>query len=1330
MAEKSFYDPQAQDLKQFQSYLPKELTPDAESNQSVGNFTALMAGLASGVLKVPQGIASLGAELIDLGFDTNAAASVEQVFHKLNVFEPIAEERLIGRLAEGLIQIGVPSTIGAKVATKLATKAIQARKAGTYLDLTATNLTKGIAKAEELNKLSNTQRFAAIAVGGAAGDTMVADIEKLGTIGTAFGVGPTQLDTYDTETSSEDAAKKLMNRFKFGSESLLVTPFVYGAGYGIKRLATMGEQLAYSDSKLDRLFFKIGSVFTPEGSRPRSQYLSKELEEGARKSDANLAMEQVARIDKEINSIFPETNKFFNAASNPEKNQFLQTLDTALYSGKIGEEIDKSIADNIIDTMTKRGAKPEGINTVLEGMGRIRSHWSDLIKIASKGKGEIPEGLFSDLRSEMGDRLKNIIGNTYEIFENKYATMFTKFEPTRDRVEKVKNIFKRYASRHGEELTDLEAQSMVDNILEQAERMNPKAETLPSFRFGNLSTGAINKDFVEKTFVRTLEKNLAGGAKELEVIGKGSKAFRELFGEINDVRHSIFEGTSRLSVVARKNEMYARIVEDDLVAKAAATAETPIGKKGFFHDSELEAKRALGTNSKIVKMDDYIANDFKGGAMVNALQGKWTTKEVAEGFKNTSFIQDFMRGEKGGVLGETASWLYRNLVLLPKAISQYDKTILSIPTQIKNFLSNGAFALANGTIFESPEIIAQAAKKAGMSAQLGIRQPLSMEQYREYLRLGITESSAIYGDLKNSLKDTRLSADGNIGTDSMLKPLLNSLGKAGEKIKQIGEGAQKLYIASDDVFKIYNFEVEVARRGRAYANAGIKKTEEELKLECAEIVKNTVPNYGRVGEFIKLSRYSPIGNFMSFPSEIFRTGTGIAQQILRDLKDPITGSLNPFTSTNIMKGQALKRLSGATLTYAVLPYGVVEGSKAIHGVSDEEAKAAADFVSPWSKDSQKIYMRNPDTNELYFVDWSRMNAYDTLQRPFATLLRNLQQGMDKEEPLMKGFIKGIAEAAGNIASPFVDPSIYTEAFLDVTTRGGRTKEGKQLWTPETPTNEKVSRTIGHLSEAFYPTYKPFQRIGKALKEEPGKGGEFYEVPYEVAGIFGLRPEKIDPKKTMGFYVTDFQDGERNSRREFTGGPEGTLSGEIKTPKDLIERYFVANQALFGVQQKMADHLKNAQTLGVSKGELGKLFETRGLSGDIASRLNNGKFEPFFPSDAIIERFNEISRTTGQANPWIGAQGVLQNMRRQFRSQNLFQPLNMDLKNFLPTYDTTPGASAPLNTPMPNPNVFSQSQGGTGAVASNQPLSNGLTPSENAYLSESEKAMRLKQRGLA
>ena len=166
------------------------------------------------------------------------------------------------------------------------------------------------------------------------------------------------------------------------------------------------------------------------------------------------------------------------------------------------------------------------------------------------------------------------------------------------------------------------------------------------------------------------------------------------------------------------------------------------------------------------------------------------------------------------------------------------------------------------------------------------------------MRLGIVDTSAIKGDLDNLLRDTRLSANGNLGTDSLLDPLVKSLGKTGEMARRGLQFAEKVYTTSDNLFKIFNFEVEAARRGAAYAKAGIKKTEREIRDEAAEIVKNTVPNYSRVGEYARLARNLPFGNFMSFPSEIFRTGTGIAQQILKDLRDPITGSINPITSTN------------------------------------------------------------------------------------------------------------------------------------------------------------------------------------------------------------------------------------------------------------------------------------------------------------------------------------------------------------------------------------------------------------------------------------------------
>ena len=76
----------------------------------------------------------------------------------------------------------------------------------------------------------------------------------------------TQLDREES-TGREDATRKLLNRLKFGSESLLVTPFVYGAGKSAKLLANRGKDLAYSNSKFARFLDKyVRAPFSPRGN--------------------------------------------------------------------------------------------------------------------------------------------------------------------------------------------------------------------------------------------------------------------------------------------------------------------------------------------------------------------------------------------------------------------------------------------------------------------------------------------------------------------------------------------------------------------------------------------------------------------------------------------------------------------------------------------------------------------------------------------------------------------------------------------------------------------------------------------------------------------------------------------------------------------------------------------------------------------------------------------------------------------------------------------------------------------------------------------------------
>ena len=91
-----------------------------------------------------------------------------------------------------------------------------------------------------------------------------------------------------------------MNRLKFGSESILLTPFAAGIGKGAKAIATKGKDLAYSNYKIERWLSKFASGFTPEGPLTKAVFGSQKVAEGFRSSDVNRATELIKKLDRSV----------------------------------------------------------------------------------------------------------------------------------------------------------------------------------------------------------------------------------------------------------------------------------------------------------------------------------------------------------------------------------------------------------------------------------------------------------------------------------------------------------------------------------------------------------------------------------------------------------------------------------------------------------------------------------------------------------------------------------------------------------------------------------------------------------------------------------------------------------------------------------------------------------------------------------------------------------------------------------------------------------------------------------------------------------------------
>jgi len=1287
-----------------------DLTPQEQSSETSA-ITATMAGIASGIIKVPEGVISLGAELIDLGFDTDLAAKVEVAFDRFNIFEEVADDRAIGKIVETMIQIGVPGGVG----FKLASAAVKAKKAGNYMDAAGGNLQKAAKKANDFNKTLGRKKFLAGMAGGVGGEAFVANVEDIGSFGDVFEAGPTQLEETTDEGGREDAGKKLMNRLKFGAESPVTLLFGYGAGKAIKAAVQRGRRLEFSNSKLDQYFNKVFSALRARGAKPQEIFEGKMAEKGATMADTNRAMELVKNIDRQVDSIFPMFKGSFDKSNIKTRAEIYKTLNDVLFSDNIGRDISKANVTKVTKFLKDKGAKGDAINEIFKSLNGARQTFTELINASSNAPKDI-----KTLKDLMGNRVKEYLGNTYRIFEDNSILPYMRYAPTEEAINNTKKFFKDYAAKNGKKLTDFQAETMVNTVIKSAQ----KQKGPPGLPFKYIDdTAADEGPELDKFFKNILTDQIRPTRILAETKGKDKATIQALFGKIEDPRFSIYNSMTKLSSIARKNELFERLAKQDEAVQKAVTKNTPAGARGFFFDDPLKASAAL-PNQDIVELDKYLLPFFKDEFTVNPLAGKFTSKAIAEGLGDSSKALQFLFEPRAGATGveKFLTWGYRNLILFPKALSQVAKTILAPVTHFRNIFSATGFSAANGIFFENPAVVGRAFADAFGPLQTGapikraigkvtgtpFDEAAANARYRKLLDLGVVNSQVQLGDVKNLLRDVRFGE--NLNLEKPLESIMKKLtAGTGRKVKGFFKGAEDLYTAEDDLFKIANFAVERLRLKNAYTSAGRKVTEDFLDQEAANIVRNTVPNYAYVSDTVRALRRLPLGTFMSFPSEILRTTTNIAQRSIREIKDPV------------LRNIGIKRLIGLGTVMYIAPNVVQSGFQILNDVTNEQLQAMKQYLPKWSKNSTILPIRSKD-GKLKYIDFSHGNAYDVATRPIQTLINEVQKGITDEEVLMKGVLRGMAQAAGELASPFISEAIYTEAALDIIARGGRTREGRQLYTERTPDGEKIKIITNHLAQSMLPfSYPQITRLYQAATDKPSKRGEFFELPDELLGFAGYRAVKLDPIRSIGFKIADYQRGIRESRQLFTGGAESVLKGGPKTPKDVVERFFVANKARFKVQKEMLKNIEAANILGVDMRKFGQEFSERGL-GKTYGRLRRRDFNPYFPSQDIFREFEQISRRIGEPNPMKGALGIIRSMSRRLNRLRLDGEFDLNLDDYLPDEDLLGQAPLP-QTPSVNPALVQTNQ-----LASVSQT--GLTPTEQALLSPEEQAIRLRQRGMA
>jgi len=1353
-----------------------------EPENEVGTITSVLAGIGSGLIKIPEGLFSLGASLIDLGAGTNTAAKVESFFDKINPLDELAEATAAGKLTETLVNLGVPAVGAASRAASLANTALKAKGAGKYFTVNNKELVKAGKQAVRLNNKGKTAKFAAGALGaGVADGVFVADVSEIGTFGDLLG-GPTQINR---EGEDFDPGRDILNRLKFGTESVLFSGLIGGTGLSIKKMANSNKMLSRSKDKMSRFFDKFASKFRSRGKLDELAFQIGKAKEGLREVDASIATEAERNLTKIVNGWFPSLKgKLYKtpkgSLNNEEKKKQIfkelndiltdtstltaKGVDEATFdSGTVGrnfmkdqlggplpkrkEDIFRFKFGELGDTQKEKlkkilkspeyGLKNVQVDDIFNNMNTIRGSWDELL---TKIGRNMTQKELKEFKEIIGQKVGDLLTSNYKIFGNKSLVPYFNHKPSEQLINKFKQTL---VDNNG--LTSEQAETAINTILETARLPNKTSLAVlggrsPAALF-DLPASLVKESILSDTAYKSFTKNPNRKVASINDLNpKFKKMVEDLYGKQNNAAVTIIGGTERLSILARENEYFKslakeseklvenaqKLSKEEMIEKAqyaiadggeglskeqafkkyvdyrggeAISKEEAIKKyKLFFTPEEYggnpnaagdAAREIWGKDAKQIKFN--IPDESMAGG-VNPLRDAWTSTAMADAV--TGANKDLINNSN------TFGYIWNNFVLLPKATSQIAKTILSPITHVRNFVSGGAFATANGNI----DFTGKAYKRAYQSLQIpmkGARQ--DNEFYNMLLKYKVVSSNARLGDQKELIKRMEFLGE-NLNPNNMVAKMF----KVAQQTKKVGED---FYTAGDDFWKISGFILEHQNLIDNYAKYGIKRSKEELLSEAADIIKNTVPNYNYVSDFVKGLRKFPVGNFVSFPAEMIRTSTNIVQRAIKEIN--YSHTLANGQVVKPLEKRGYRRLVGFGVTATAVPYSVVEGAKALYNVTEEEMEALRRYVPSWSKNSTLVPIRDKETGDLKYIDFSRTNVYDTITRPIQTVLNSIQSGKTDEDGLMNDFMKGIFEATKETASPFISESIWTEASMDILARGGRTREGKVLYTDQTPFGEKASTIIKHLVESQTPgSAAAFNRIGLTIKGETDEYGRSFELGDELAGLAGFRVTPVDPEKAINFKIAKYQTGIRNSRREFTSK---LLKGGDITPGDIVDRYQIANKAAYKVKQEMMKDYFAALKLGASPFSVRKSFEERGVKTDLRF-IQRGRFKPIEISDSVQDKFRENARNIGKANPYTAVRSYINSILRVYKNTPLGLSELTTLPNPFKEVELPANDTSYFQQISSDPSTITE-VAGAGTVPTNVDTTSGFGTSTNAKIND-------------
>ena len=502
-----------------------------------------------------------------------------------------------------------------------------------------------------------------------------------------------------------------------------------------------------------------------------------------------------------------------------------------------------------------------------------------------------------------------------------------------------------------------------------------------------------------------------------------------------------------------------------------------------------------------------------------------------------------------------------------------------------------------------------------------------------------------------------------------------------------------------------------------------------------------MPTYSKVPLAIKGVRNLPLGNFVAFPAETLRGSFNVMNISTKEI----------LSGDPILREMGYRGLIGMFTTQGAKGLAIMKTYGALTGLTQDIMKEYQQNLAPgYQRNSQLLAITKAVKGKFKMVDLSTVLPYDYVRRPWEALNNAIQQKKLTNQDT-SNFILGLAfDEAGPVREffdPFISTPIGLEAFLDI--KRGYTKTGRKIWSELDDDETKWKKSWDYFYRQLEPgAVTTLRQMYSAYTGVPYKGRVYDQQDVLMGLATGIKPYDVDVNKTIDFLIGDY-----TKIRSKAFDSSKMYKTETNNEKNEIKEEFINIQNnIFREQRRIWRAFNTAKKFGVTSSTLRKELRARRISyGDIRKILS-GKFDPLPYSKVRFENkikelkelnreFNKTHNTNRSINkksfyPKRELDKVLRFLKNQrlddvfkynrikapripVNNQSKVLPLPINRRQVASVRQQPLPPTPPVNPQLVASNINTQVVPGTG-----------LTHTENALLSNEEKAIKLRSKGLA